>query len=46
MSITNNYYIDHTFYKPSEFSQLLIFIYKDKLTDLKIPALYVLMNGK
>ena len=46
MRISNNYYIDATFHTPPEFSQLLIFMYKDKITELKIPGLYVLMNGK
>ena len=46
MRISNNYYIDATFHTPPELSQILIFMYKDKITELKIPGLYVLMNGK
>ena len=46
IGISNNYYIDTTFHSPPEFSQLLIFIYKDKITEFKIPGLYVLMNRK
>ena len=44
--MSNNYYIDASFHTPSKFNQLIIFIYKNKLTNLKIPELYVLMNDK
>ena len=33
MRISNNYYIYATFHTPPEFSQLLIFMYKDKFTE-------------
>ena len=46
MRISHHYYIDTTFHIPKDFSQLLIFMYKDLLTELKIPRLFILMNGK
>ena len=46
MRISKNYYIDATFHHPPFYKQLLIIMYKDILTNLKIPALYILMNGK
>ena len=46
MRISHHYYIDTTFHIPKDFSQLLIFMYKDLLTELKIPGLFILMNGK
>ena len=46
MRISHHYYIDATFNIPKDFSQLLIFMYKDLLTELKIPGLFILMNGK
>ena len=45
MRISHHYYIDATFHIPKDFSQLLIFMYKDLLTELKIPGLFILMNG-
>ena len=45
MRISKNYYIDATFHTPPLYKQLLIFMYKDVLTNLKIPGLYILMNG-
>ena len=41
-----HYFIDSTFHHPPEFKQLLIVMYKDIITDLKIPGIYILMNEK
>ena len=41
-----HYYLDGTFHHPKEFKQLLILMYKDIITDLKIPGIYILLNGK
>ena len=46
MRISNHYFIDATFHHPPEFNQLLIIMYIDQITQLKIPALYILMNSK
>ena len=46
MRISKHYYIDATFHHQEEFKQLLIIMYKDLLTNLNIPGLYILMNGK
>ena len=46
MRKSHHYYIDETFHTPNDFSQLLIFMYKDLITELKIHGLYILMNGK
>ena len=43
---SKHYYLDGTFHHPSEFKQLLILMYKDIITDLKIPGIYILLNGK
>ena len=40
------FYIDGTFPHPPEFKQLLIIMYKDIITNLKIPGIYILLNGK
>ena len=40
------FYIDGTFHHPPEFKQLLIIMYKDIITNLKIPGIYILLNGK
>ena len=39
-------YIDGTFHHPKEFNQMLIIMYKDIITDLKRPGIYILINGK
>ena len=43
---SKHYYLDGTFRHPKEFKQLLILMYKDIITDLKIPGIYILLNGK
>ena len=43
---SNNLFIDGTFHHPVEFTQLLIIMYKDIITDLKIPGIYILLNSK
>ena len=40
------YFIDSTFHHLPEIKQLLIIMYKDIITDLKIPGIYILMNEK
>ena len=42
---TNHLYIDGTFHHPKDFKQLLIIMYKDIIASLKIPGVYILMNG-
>ena len=44
--ISNHLFIDSTFHHPSEFKQLLIIMYHDIVSNLNIPAMYILMNGK
>ena len=46
MRISRHYFIDATFHHPPEYSQLLLIMYIDKIKNLKIPSLYILMNGK
>ena len=43
---SHHIYIDATFHHPPDYKQLLIIMYKDIITNLKIPAFYILMNGK
>ena len=43
---SKNIFIDDTFHHPPDFKQLLIFMYKDIITDKKIPVFYILMNSK
>ena len=35
-----------TFHHPPEFYQIVIIIYKDVITNLKIPGIYILLNSK
>ena len=46
MRKSNYYYIDGTFHHPKEFNQLLIVMYKDIITNIKIPGIYILLNAK
>ena len=46
MRKSKHYFIDVKFRHPPEFSQLLIVIYRDIISELKIPGLYYLMNNK
>ena len=39
-------YIDVTFHHPPDYKQILIIMYKDIITNLKIPAFFILMNVK
>ena len=41
-----NYFIDSTFHHPPEFTQMLIIMYKDILTNIKVPGFYCLLNSK
>ena len=43
---SHHLYIDGTFHHPKEFSQMIIIMYKDIITDQKIPGFYILINGK
>ena len=44
--LKNHFYLNETFHHPPDFKQLLIIMYKDIITNLKIPGIYILMNGK
>ena len=46
MGKAENLYIDATFHHPREFEELLIFMYKGVITELKIPGIYALLNNK
>ena len=46
IKVSKNIFIDSTFHHPPEFYQLMIIMYKDIITGLKIPGIYVLMNSK
>ena len=46
LKASKNLFIDGTFHHPPDFYQMLIIMYKDIITGLKIPALYVLLNSK
>ena len=46
MRKANHYYIDCTFHHPKEYKQLLIVMYKDIITEIKIPGIYALLNNK
>ena len=43
---SHHIFIDGTFHHPPGYKQLLLFMYKVLITDLKIPCFYVLLNGK
>jgi len=46
LRVSKNIFIDCTYHHPPGFYQLLIIMYKDIITELKIPALYILLNSK
>ena len=46
MRQSKHFFIDGTFHHPSEFKQLLLIMYKDIITSIKIPGLYILLNSK
>lgn len=46
MRQSKNFFIDGTFHHPPEFKQLLLIMYKDIITGIKIPGLYILLNSK
>ena len=46
MRKSKNYFIDTTFHHPPDFKQMLIFMYKDIITELKIPGIYIIKNSK
>ena len=39
-------YLDGTYHHPVEYKQLLILMYRDVLTNLNIPGIFILLNGK
>ena len=43
---SKNFFIDGTFHHPEDFKQLMLIMYKDIITGLKIPGLYILLNSK
>ena len=46
MRKSKNFFIDGTFHHPPGFTQMLIIMYKDILTNLKISGFYCLLNSK
>ena len=46
LKVSKNIFIDGTFHHPPGYYQLLIIMYKDIITSLKIPAFYILLNSK
>ena len=46
MRQSRNFFIDGTFHHPEEFTQLILIMYKDIITSIKIPCLYILVNSK
>ena len=46
IKVSKHIFIDSTFHHPPDFYQLMIIMYKDIITGLKIPGLYILMNSK
>ena len=46
LKASKHIFIDGTFHHPPGFYQMLIIMYKDIIIDLKIPALYILLNSK
>ena len=46
IKVSKNIFVDSTFHHPPGFYQLMIIMYKDIITGLKIPGIYVLMNSK
>ena len=43
---SRHFFIDCTFHHPPDFTQMLIIMYKDYITSIKIPGLYILLNSK
>ena len=46
MRQSKHFFIDGTFHHPEGFTQLLILMYKDVISSIKIPGLYILVNSK
>ena len=46
MRKANHYYIYCTFHHSKDYKELLIVMYKDIITNLKIPGIYILLNNK
>ena len=46
LKASKHLFIDGTFHHPPDFYQMLIIMYKDIITGLKIPGLYILLNSK
>ena len=46
LKASKHIFVGGTFHQPPDFYQMLIIMYKDIITDLKIPALYILLNSK
>ena len=44
--ISKTLYIDCTFHHPIEYMELLILMYRDVLTNLNIPGIFILLNAK
>ena len=46
LKVSQHIFIDSTFHHPPNFYQFLILMYKDIITGIKMPGIYVLMNSK
>ncbi len=46
LKVSKNIFIDGTFYHPSGYYKLLIIMYKNIITNLKIYTFYILFNSK
>ena len=44
--VSKNIFIDGTFHHPPGYTQMLIIMYKDIITELKVPGIYILLNSK
>jgi len=44
--VSKNIFIDGTFHHPPGYTQMLIFMYKDIITELKVSGIYILLNSK
>ena len=46
MRKSEHFFIDGTFHHPRDFTQLILIMYKDIITSLKITGIYILLNSK
>ena len=43
---SNQYFIDETFHRPKDFSELMIIISKDIIINEYLPGFYILLSNK